>query len=55
MACEDMQVIDLNGDGKTGIVASGKATKILKFIGIDQGNRIFLGLVKTRKPYYLKT
>lgn len=30
MACEDMQVIDLNGDGKTDIVASGRATKNLK-------------------------
>ena len=30
MACEDIQVIDLNGDGKTDIVASGRATKNLK-------------------------
>jgi hypothetical protein len=30
MACEDMQVTDLNGDGKTDIVASGRATKNLK-------------------------
>ncbi len=30
IACEDMQVTDLNGDGKTDIVASGRATKNLK-------------------------
>ena len=30
MACEDIQVADLNGDGKPDIVASGRATKNLK-------------------------
>lgn len=30
MACEDLQVMDLNGDGKPDIVASGRATKNLK-------------------------
>ena len=30
MACEDMQVADLNGDGKLDIVASGRATKNVK-------------------------
>ena len=30
MACEDMQVMDLNGDGKPDIVASGRATHNLK-------------------------
>lgn len=30
MACEDIQVMDLNGDGKPDIVASGRATKNLK-------------------------
>ncbi len=30
MACEDIQVADLNGDGKLDIVASGRATKNLK-------------------------
>jgi hypothetical protein len=30
MACEDLQVADLNGDGKMDIVASGRATKNLK-------------------------
>lgn len=30
MACEDLQVADLNGDGKPDIVASGRATKNLK-------------------------
>jgi hypothetical protein len=29
MACEDMQVADLNGDGKMDIIASGRATKNL--------------------------
>jgi hypothetical protein len=29
MACEDMQVADLNGDGKLDIIASGRATKNL--------------------------
>ncbi|MEJ7766358.1 MAG: VCBS repeat-containing protein [Chitinophagaceae bacterium] len=30
MACEDLQVADLNGDGKPDIVASGRATRNLK-------------------------
>src|SRR5688572_9797545 len=30
MACEDLQVMDLNGDGKPDIVASGRSTKNLK-------------------------
>lgn len=30
MACEDIQVADLNGDGKPDLVASGRATKNLK-------------------------
>ena len=30
MACEDLQVADLNGDGRPDIVASGRATKNLK-------------------------
>lgn len=30
MACEDLQVADLNGDGKLDIVAAGRATKNLK-------------------------
>ncbi len=30
MACEDLQVLDMNGDGKPDIVASGRATKNLK-------------------------
>ncbi|HTN06699.1 VCBS repeat-containing protein [Agriterribacter sp.] len=30
MACEDIQVMDLNGDGKPDIVASGRATQNLK-------------------------
>jgi hypothetical protein len=30
MACEDLQVADLNGDGKTDIIAAGRATKNLK-------------------------
>mgnify|MGYP002377411684 CR=1 FL=1 len=30
MACEDIQVMDMNGDGKPDIVASGRATKNLK-------------------------
>lgn len=30
MACEDLQVADLNGDGKPEIIASGRATKNLK-------------------------
>ncbi|MBL0743999.1 FG-GAP repeat domain-containing protein [Chryseolinea lacunae] len=30
MACEDLQVIDLNGDGKKDIVAAGRATHNLK-------------------------
>ena len=30
MACEDIQVADLNGDGKPDIIASGRATKNLK-------------------------
>lgn len=30
MACEDIQVLDMNGDGKPDIVASGRATKNLK-------------------------
>ena len=30
MACEDLQVMDLNGDGKPDIIASGRATKNLK-------------------------
>jgi hypothetical protein len=30
MACEDLQLADLNGDGKLDIVASGRATKNLK-------------------------
>lgn len=29
MACEDMQIADLNGDGKLDIIASGRATKNL--------------------------
>ncbi|MGN6436483.1 MAG: FG-GAP repeat domain-containing protein [Agriterribacter sp.] len=30
MACEDLQVMDMNGDGKPDIVASGRATKNVK-------------------------
>lgn len=30
MACEDLQVADLNGDGKLDIIAAGRATKNLK-------------------------
>jgi hypothetical protein len=30
MACEDIQVMDMNGDGKPEIVASGRATKNIK-------------------------
>ena len=30
MACEDLQLADLNGDGKLDIVASGRATKNVK-------------------------
>ncbi len=30
MACEDLQVADLNGDGKVDIIAAGRATKNLK-------------------------
>jgi hypothetical protein len=30
MACEDIQVMDMNGDGKPDIVASGRATQNLK-------------------------
>jgi hypothetical protein len=30
MACEDLQVLDLNDDGKADIIASGRATKNLK-------------------------
>lgn len=30
MACEDLQVMDMNGDGKPDIVASGRSTKNLK-------------------------
>jgi len=30
MACEDLQIADLNGDGKMDIIASGRATKNLK-------------------------
>ena len=29
MACEDLRVADMNGDGKLDIVASGRATKNL--------------------------
>jgi len=30
MACEDLKVIDLNGDGKQDIIASGRSTHNLK-------------------------
>jgi hypothetical protein len=30
MACEDLKVMDLNGDGKKDIIASGRATHNLK-------------------------
>jgi hypothetical protein len=30
MACEDLQVADLNADGKPDIIAAGRATKNLK-------------------------
>jgi len=30
MACEDLQVADLNGDGRPDIVAAGRATRNLK-------------------------
>ena len=30
MACEDLQVADLDGDGKADIIAAGRATKNLK-------------------------
>lgn len=29
MACEDLKIADLNGDGKLDIIASGRATKNL--------------------------
>ena len=40
MACEDLQLTDLNGDGKTDIVASGRATKNLKiYLNAEGGTR----------------
>lgn len=30
MACEDLQVMDLNADGRPDIIASGRSTKNLK-------------------------
>ena len=30
MACEDLQVMDMNGDGRPDIVASGRSTRNLK-------------------------
>jgi hypothetical protein len=40
MACEDLQLGDLNGDGKLDIVASGRATKNLKiYLNAERGTR----------------
>jgi hypothetical protein len=40
MACEDLQLADLNGDGKLDIVASGRATKNLKiYLNAEGGTR----------------
>jgi hypothetical protein len=30
MACEDLQIADLNGDGKPDIIASGRSTNNLR-------------------------
>ncbi len=38
MACEDLQVMDLNGDGRPDIVAAGRATKNLKIYWNQAGN-----------------
>jgi hypothetical protein len=37
MACEDLQLADLNGDGKLDIVASGRATKNVKIYFNETG------------------
>ena len=40
MACEDLQVMDLNGDGKLDIVSSGRSTHNLKiYWNISEGRK----------------
>ena len=38
MACEDLTIADLNGDGKLDIVAAGRATKNLKIYFNESGS-----------------
>ncbi len=39
MACEDLQVMDMNGDGRLDIVASGRATNNLKIYWNTSGKK----------------